>query len=153
VQFLLYLSVLLLSGFKFLPAVALSLAYGLGTTEQMVLTGLGGTLGVVVSTYGGDWIRRYWAHLHHRRGRSQAGVQGQPQPRRRGQYIWQRFGLWGVSILVPFLMPLVATGIALAFGTPKRKILRYMVPSILLWAVAFALLGSLVRPLLAYIGL
>lgn len=130
----LYISVVLMAGLKFLPAVAMSMLMGFGLAERILTTGIGGTLGVVVFAYLGVWIRaqiaRRWPPRPPRPGRGDL--------RRR---LWLRLGLPGVSFLVPFLMPAVATAIALANGTPRNKILLFMIPSIWLWAVIFGFAG------------
>jgi hypothetical protein len=137
-----YVGVALLSGFKFLPGVALSLGLGFNWWERALSTGLGGVLGVVVFTYFGEALGKLWAKYRRRRKLKAKEQQDGPAKPTMAQRLWHRFGLWGVTILVPFLMPAVATAIALSFGTPRGRILRFMVPSILLWALVFAWTGD-----------
>ncbi|MBX3101731.1 MAG: hypothetical protein KF690_04420 [Bacteroidetes bacterium] len=148
-----YISVALLSGFKFLPGVALSLGLGLNLWERILSTGLGGVLGVVVFTYFGEAIRGLF-QKYRRRQKLQRQEPGAAPPRPTlPQRLWARFGLAGVSVLVPFLMPAVATAIALSFGTPRAQVLRWMIPSILVWALLFGIAGNTLLDAWEAIGL
>ena len=98
-----------------------------------VLSGAAAVLGnlaavaVAVLTYGwsGRLVRR-WAHR--RRGGTS------PTHRERLERIWAGYGLPGVALLSPLLMgaPL-GTLLALLLGAPRRRLLRWMVASVVLW--------------------
>lgn len=125
-----YLSVALMSGFKFMVGVAMSVGLKLTFSEQFLSTTLGGIGGVVFFTYLGDRIRSWIAR---RRGR--AVVPLSP----RWANLWHRYGLWGVALLTPpVLSPPIGTAIALAFGTPRSVIVARMSVAMVVWGSLFA---------------
>lgn len=126
-----YLSVALMSGFKFMVGVGMSLAMGLSFWEQFLSTTTGGIAGVWFFTYLGDriraWVRRF------RRGPAK------PFPPPRWAHLWAKYGLWGVAFLTPpILSPPIGTAIALAFGTPRHRILGPMTLAMVVWGLFFA---------------
>ena len=93
-----------------------------------VLCNLGG-IAVAVLTHG--WSGR----LVRRRARRRGGTSS--KHRERLERIWAGYGLPGVALLSPLLMgaPL-GTLLALLLGAPRRRLLRWMVASVVLWGTA-----------------
>lgn len=103
-------------------------ALGLPAVLSGAATVLGnlGAVAMAVLAYGwsGRLVRR-WAR---RRGGAF------PAPRERLERIWAGYGLPGVALVSPLLMgaPL-GTLLALLLGAPRRRLLRWMVASVVLW--------------------
>ena len=54
--------------------------------------------------------------------------------------VWRRTGIWGVAFLTPILLsPLGGSGIAVALGVPKEKIILAMLISGIFWGLTFCL--------------
>jgi len=125
-----YLSVALMSGLKFMVGVGMSVALKLSFWEQFLSTSLGGIGGVVFFTYLGDRVRSWIARW---RGRPVAPLSP------RWATLWHRYGLWGVAFLTPpILSPPIGTAIALAFGTPRTRIVQRMSLAMVAWGLLFA---------------
>ncbi len=129
---LFYLSVVLMSGLKFMVGVAMSLAKGLSFWEQFLCTTGGGLLGTAFFTYLGDRVR-----LWLRRGKPPRSI---PE---RWARLWSRYGLWGIALLTPpILSPPIGTAIALAFGTPRHLALQRIAIAMIGWGLLFATMGQ-----------
>ena len=104
-------------------------ALGLPTVLSGAATVLGnlGAVAMAVLAYGwsGRLVRR-WAR---RRGGTSSS-----KHRERLERIWAGYGLPGVALLSPLLMgaPL-GTLLALLLGAPRRRLLGWMVASVVLW--------------------
>ncbi|MCS6895278.1 MAG: hypothetical protein NZZ60_03905 [Bacteroidia bacterium] len=131
VLFLKYLSIFLMSGFKFMVGVAMSMAMRLGFWEQFLITVTGGIAGVILFTYLGDKLRQWIAHRRKRPTRAS------PSPK--WAQLWEKYGLWGVAFLTPpILSPPIGTAIALAFGTPRPIIIQRFGIAMVVWGGLFA---------------
>ncbi|MEN2992556.1 MAG: hypothetical protein ABDH91_03270 [Bacteroidia bacterium] len=130
-----YLPVFLMSGFKFMVGVGMSLLMHLSFWEQFLLTTGGGIFGVGFFTYLGDKVRAWW------RGRRSAAASPDTSPKWRR--LWERYGLWGVAFLTPpLLSPPIGTALALAFGSSRHQIFLRMSLAMIVWGLFFALLGQ-----------
>jgi hypothetical protein len=143
-RILLYLSIFLVSGVKFMVGVAMSLAKGLSFWEQFLCTTAGGIGGSVFFTYLGDAVRGWISKL---RGRP-------PKPLSpRWMRFWERYGLWGVVLLTPpILSPPIGTAIALAFRTPRGILAWRLTIAMVLWGIVFAAFGEGLRSLIQILG-
>lgn len=131
---LFYLSVVLMSGLKFMVGVAMSLAKGLSFWEQFLCTTSGGILGTAFFTYLGDRVRAWVYRLRRKPPRSLS---------ERWVRLWNRYGLWGVAILTPpILSPPIGTAIALAFGAPRHLTLQRITIAMIAWGFLFATTGQ-----------
>lgn len=131
VRLLKYLSIFLMSGFKFMVGVGMSMAMKLSFWEQFLITTSGGIAGVVFFTYLGDKVRSWIAR---RRGRPVQSFSSQKWAR-----FWEKYGLWGVAWLTPpILSPPIGTAIALAFGSPRRQIATRTSIAMVVWGAFFA---------------
>ena len=135
------IALLALMGFKMVPGVVLALTYRLDWWTQFLLTGTGGSLGIVFFTFVGDETGRLWTRLMGQRGTRWA-IESSWKGR-----LWNRYGLWGTALLTPpVLSPPVGTALALAFGTDRLRILTVHLPVIWGWSAIFTEFGiSIVR--------
>ena len=100
-----------LIGFKMVPGVALALYYRLDWWTQFLLTGLGGSLGIIFFTYLGAGIGRLWTRLRGKR------PSAQPMESTWKGRLWLRYGLWGTALSarrsaqhLPWLLVPIACG-------------------------------------------
>jgi membrane protein DedA with SNARE-associated domain len=119
--------------FKFIMGPTLGYAAGLHIITTIVVTVLGMMTSVVAFTYFGDWLRmKLLKRWMSKRKRFTPG-------NRQAVRIWNRFGIVGVAILTPILFtPILGTIIAVAFGSPKEKLLLYMFISASVFATLFS---------------
>lgn len=73
--------------------------------------------------------------------------EGEPalSPRRqRFKRMFDRFGVPGVSLLGQTLLPSqITSGLMVSFGADRNQVIVWQIVSIIVWAIAFALLGTL----------
>lgn len=138
-----YASLALLAALK--SGVAYVVAWGLpwGWLERWLVPLAGSAVGTTVYLYLGQAIRRGVQWLHHRRKREPTPAAEAP-PQGWLVRVARRYGLWGVAVLTPpLLSPPVGAALCTALGIPRPRALRFLLISFTLWALAFALLGSL----------
>jgi hypothetical protein len=107
-------------------------AAGFPLVATILVTVAGMMTVVLVFTYFGAWIKvRIVSKLFKKSSKF--------SPRnRRFVTIWKRFGLIGVAALTPiFLTPIGGTVLAVSSGSPKEKIIFYMLISASFWAIVF----------------
>ncbi len=96
----------------------------------VIVTIVGMMLMVITFTYFGDWIKSKIPYLKKRKRFTARN--------RRFVQIWRKFGLVGVAALTPvFLTPIGGTLLAVSSGSPKEKIIIYMLISAVGWALIF----------------
>lgn len=138
-----FLTVMGMSSFKVIPGLALGVAYGLNGFEIFISLAVGGIAGIVVFTYLGERIRKWW---HDYRARKRGNKPKKPlniKRARRILRIWHRFGLAGIAAVTPpIISPPIGVAIALAFREKRSRILLYMSISVIVWAAIFALVGN-----------
>jgi hypothetical protein len=135
-RWLKYLSVAALCALKFVPGVLLGASLGLELWEQILATIIGGASGVFIFTYYGAKLRN-WIARRLKPGQTLGDMQSAGLDWKRR--FWNKYGLAGTAFLTPpVLSPPIGVGLALSFGTPKKKILTYMLASIVFWGAAFA---------------
>ena len=107
-------------------------AAGFPLVATILVTVAGMMTVVLVFTYFGAWSKgRIVSKLFKKSSKF--------SPRnRRFVTIWKRFGLIGVAALTPiFLTPIGGTVLAVSSGSPKEKIIFYMLISASFWAIVF----------------
>ncbi len=90
---------------------------------------------VLAFTYFGEWLRIKLLHgiLKKRRKFSARN--------RKFVKLWKKYGLSGVAILTPlFLTPIGGTILAVSAGSPKERIILFMLISAVAWAVVFTVI-------------
>lgn len=128
-----YFSVALVSSVKFFWGVIMALLKpGFGFWEILISAGGGAWLGALVFTYFGTEIRKLILSRFKPSSVSFA--------RRRQMYIfWKKYGLLGVTLLIPLISPMVSIGIAVSFQEKPRRILAYMTVAIFVYTALMAI--------------
>lgn len=119
---------------KYLVGIIYAGGIGLNYYETATFSALGGILGVVFFSYFGAGLRKYY--LAWRRKKKE------PINFRRAKRIrnfWNRYGLYGIAVICPFISPMLAVFIALAFREDYRKIIKYLSISVLIWSMLLPL--------------
>jgi len=129
-------TVMVFGGVEFWLAVPAGFAFGLHPAVTCVATISGGIIGMLFVLVPGE---RIGAWLDRRR-------QGKPKSKNaeRAARIWDKYGLVGFAFFSPIL-PGVPIGalMALALGTPKRRVLLWFSLSLVVWSVGVTLVGAL----------
>ncbi len=132
-EILKYISIYLLSTTKFVAGPSFGIATGMPTFWTIVLSVLGMMTSVLIFTVIGErtgypWIKRLIGYIKNRKGLNQ-----------RFYYIWDRFGIFGVSFFTPiFFTPIIGTILASAMGSPRVKIIIYMFFSAVFWSITLS---------------
>jgi membrane protein DedA with SNARE-associated domain len=109
--------------------------YGLGLhlVTTIIATVVGMMASVTAFTFFGDWLRDKIVHRFFSKRKKFS------QGNRRFVTIWKKYGLAGVAFLTPLLLtPIGGTILAVAFGSPKDRVLIYMFISGSVWATIFS---------------
>lgn len=123
-----YLSVFVLSMFKFVLGPITALPLDLPYLVAVALTAGGMMATVCLLTFAGSGLRNRWmAQLNRNRKRFSPGS-------RRMVRIWRKYGILGTAVLTPLLLtPIGGTLVAIAFGEKKWRIVYYMLASAVFW--------------------
>ena len=101
-----------------------------------ILATVGGMMSSVLAfTYFGEWLRTKVLHrfFKHRKKFSARN--------RKVVMLWKKYGLTGVAALTPLILtPIGGTILAVSFGSPKEKIIFFMMISAVAWAVLFTVI-------------
>ena len=115
--------------------VATAILRGFSFWEQVLITSVGGILGVVIFAYFGEKIRAWFNKKRKKK---------QKQLKEWHIKLWNKLGLIGTAFLTPpILSPPIGVAIALAFGTKPSKIVLYNTLSMIFWSFFFAYFGML----------
>jgi membrane protein DedA with SNARE-associated domain len=99
----------------------------------ILVTVAGMMTSVIAFTYFGEWIRTRIIDRLFRKRKKKTSV---PNPKLVA--IWKKFGLLGIAVLTPVILtPIGGTILALSSGSPKEKIILYMLISAVSWAIIF----------------
>jgi membrane protein DedA with SNARE-associated domain len=126
--------VYLASMLKFILGPLGGYASRLNIITTVLATVLGMMTIVLLITYCGNWLRekvfnRFTKKKHTSSGRN-----------RKFATIWKKYGLTGVAFLTPVILtPIGGTLLAVSSGSPKEKIIFYMLISATGWAVVFSI--------------
>jgi hypothetical protein len=99
-----------------------------------ILITIAGMMTVVfLFTFFGDWIKkRVISRFFKKRNKFSAR-------NRKFVTIWKRYGLIGVAILTPIILtPIGGTVLAVSSGSPKEKIILYMLLSASFWSIVLS---------------
>lgn len=128
---------LLVSATKFLTGPAVILSMGFSTTETILLTFSGGVLGSVVFYYLGaaifNWWQRYFARSKKKtfNRRSRAIVR-----------IKNRFGVWGMALLIPVISIPISCLISARYFKNDRTALPAYVVVVAVYSVLLTLFSK-----------
>lgn len=133
-ELLFFIIAMLASSVKFMLGVAMCITKGVSFWEQVTCTLIGGILGIVIFTYFGSAIREKFQKNKN---------QKQPTQKQWALVLWEKYGLIGTAFLTPpIISPPFGTALALAFNTPKSKIIITMSLSMLFWSFVCAFAGT-----------
>ena len=135
-----YISVYVLSMFKFIGGPALGNAYGLSFTEIFLSTVLGMMTTVFIFSFFGIRIREWWLHKYKRTGKKPRFT----RRNRRIVQIWRTYGEFGISFFTPVIFsPVIGTLLVTSLGGRRSKVILYMFISAVFWAIAIGSLSEL----------
>ena len=117
--------------FIFGPLGGYAAGFPLVTTILVTIAGM--MTVVLLFTFFGNWIRtRIIGRFFKKRNKFS-------QNNRRFVTIWKRYGLIGVAALTPVVLtPIGGTILAVSSGSPKEKIIIYMLISASVWSIVFS---------------
>jgi predicted DNA repair protein MutK len=128
------------------PTMGYAFKFHIVTT---ILVTIGGMMAsVVLFTFFGTWLREKILN------RFQKKNQKRFTPKNRKLVsLWKKYGLVGVAVLTPLLLtPIGGTILAVSFGSPKQKIILYMLVSASIFGVGMTFViyefGDYVMPFL-----
>jgi len=117
---------------KYMVGIGMGVALGIPFLDFFLISGFSGSIGITFYTIFGQKLLRWW-----NKGKDIEAPSGWKKK------VWDKFGIIGVAILTPpLLSQVIGTSLALAFGTPKLKIIIYLSASIWLWSFIFAYFGQ-----------
>lgn len=135
-----YLSVFLLSMFKFIGGPALGTIYGFSFWEKFVITVLGMMTSVIIVSLIGKRIRIWMQKKYRKRRRKRFTKRN-----RRIVHLWRHYGEFGVSFFTPLIFtPVIGTLLVMILGGKRKKVIVYMFVSALFWALAISSLSEAV---------
>ncbi len=130
-----YLTVYLLSTFKFIGGPLAGTAMGLPLYLTMLLTVAGMMSSVLFFSIGGRMVYNWY--IGRRRGQKKNIFN---KSSRRIVKVWQKFGLKGIAFFTPlFFTPIIGTLVAVVLGASRPKIVLYMLGSAVIWSVTISL--------------
>lgn len=129
------LPVVFSASLKFILGPLGGYAVGLHPVTTIIATVTGMMGSVVAFAFFGDWLREKII------GRFFNNRKKFTSNNRRFVQIWKKYGVGGVAFLTPLLLtPIGGTILAVAFGSPKDRILIFMFVSGALWATIFTVM-------------
>jgi predicted DNA repair protein MutK len=124
----------------------LGYAARLNIITTILVTFSGMMASVLLFTFFGTWLREKILHRFENKNQKRFTPK-----KRKLVTLWKKYGLVGVAVLTPLLLtPIGGTIVAVSFGSPKQKIILYMLVSAAIFAVGmtFAIyeFGNFVMP-------
>ncbi len=131
--------VVLLSATKFVTAPITSLNIGFGYLDTLIITTIGGLMGVIFFFYVSEAIMNLL-----NRFQKKSSHKGRPTKRKKS-FTWKNklivkikrdYGLIGLAAVTPTLLSIpLGTFLAARFFSDKRKVLLYLSASVVVWSV------------------
>jgi membrane protein DedA with SNARE-associated domain len=128
-----YITVYLLSMTKFMAGPSIGIAIGMPIFLTVLISVLGMMTSVLIFATIGERsgyprITRLVNYVRNRQGLNE-----------KFQYLWEKFGIAGVTFLTPVLFtPIIGTILVSAMGSPKGKIIVYMFFSAVFWSITLS---------------
>ncbi len=130
-----YLSVFLLSMFKFIAGPALGAVYGFTFFEKFIITVLGMMTTVIIVSFIGLKIRARMQRKYNRKKKKKRFT----KRNRRIVYLWRHYGEFGVSFFTPLIFsPVIGTLLVMVLGGKRKKVIIYMFISAVFWSLAIS---------------
>ena len=100
-----------------------------------IIATVAGTMTIVLAfSFAGDWIREHVINRFFPKRKRFS------ERNRRFVTIWKKYGVAGVAFLTPLILtPIGGTLVAISFGSPREKLILYMLISASGWATVFSL--------------
>lgn len=134
-----WLGIILISAIPFVESffgAPIGILVGLHPVVAIVTAVVGNMLSLILVVYVAHWVRT--AILHKRPQQMDPQKSAKREKVRR---IFDRFGVPGVSILGPLALPSQFTApLMVSFGASRHAVMAWMLVSVILWGVGFALL-------------
>ncbi len=135
-SFLKYISVYLLSTFKFIGGPLAGVSLGLSFLETYGLTVAGMMSSVLVFTFLGKAAHRLYVIRQRARNKLMF-----TKKNRRVVQVFRRFGMKGIAFLTPVILtPIGGTVLATVLGISKSRIILHMLWSAIFWGFALTLM-------------
>lgn len=132
-------SVYLSSTLKFIFGPLGGMAAGLNVFITIAVTIAGMMTSVSVIAFFGDFLRKRVFPLFKRKRDDNHEDPGNHQKSLKWKKIYDKYGLGGIAFLTPVILtPIGGTLLAIGFGSPRPKILLYMLISAGFWAVVLS---------------
>lgn len=129
-------SVYVSASLKFIFGPLGGMAAGLNVFITIGATIAGMMTSVAVISFFGDFLQKRVFPLFRKRSTNEQDALAQHQKRLRWKIFYRRYGLGGIAFLTPVILtPIGGTLLAIGFGSPRPKILMYMLFSAAFWAV------------------
>ncbi len=123
-----------LSMLKVIFGPTLGYASGLHIVTTIIVTFSGMMASVLLFTFFGAWLREKILKRFEKKNQKKFTPK-----KRKLVSLWKKYGLVGVAVLTPLLLtPIGGTIVAVSFGSPKQKILLYMLISAAIFAVGMS---------------
>ena len=118
---------------KFILGPVGGYAAGLNIFVTILTTVAGMMTVVLLFTLSGTWLKEKILHrFFKQKSKFSSG-------NKRFVTIWKKYGLAGVAALTPIILtPIGGTILAVSSGSPKNKIIYYMLISASFWAIVFS---------------
>ncbi len=127
-------TVLLLCGTKFLMGLGLTFIYDYTFIETMMVSILGGMLGVIFFTYAGQGVNKLWYHYFPKKDDKVKFSRF----KRFLVRLRKKYGLMGIAFLTPIILTVpVGAVIASSLVKDKRRIFTPMLVSLIFWTFLF----------------
>ena len=99
-----------------------------------ILTTIAGMMTIVfLFTYFGNWLQKNVLSKFFR-NKNKFSVSN-----KKFVMIWKKYGLVGVAVLTPIILtPIGGTILAVSSGSPREKIILYMLISAIIWSIALS---------------
>ncbi len=136
-MFIKYLSVFLTAMVKFALAPPLAYGFQVGFLTAFLLTLSGFMTTIFIMSFFGEKIRLWYQNRQKTKYPNKVKKIFSKQKRFLVR-VWKRTGIWGVAFLTPILLsPLGGSGLAVALGVPKERIIFAMLISGIFWGIIF----------------
>ena len=155
--------VLILSGVKFLIAPTLSFKLGFDFSETVVVTTIGGILGVIFFFFLSEIILRFFKRAWPKIKQSFSMQKSEPLPvpvikkntsskknfSRKNKFIVltrRKYGLWGIAFLTPILLSIpLGTFLASKYYKNKKSVLLSLTLSVIGWSIVMSCIMAIIK--------
>jgi hypothetical protein len=138
-----------MSAVKFITAAPLASAYGFGYFETLLITSIGGIIGVsvffLVSKAAIKAVFKAKEKLQHQKEHELELAGIHPPPAKKRIFTWKnkmivktvrRFGLAGIALITPVVLSIpLGTFIAFRYFHNKKKVYAYLSLAVLFWSI------------------